>query len=210
MPPAKARHGKSVLKRSVYLDGHKTSVTLEDAFWDTFKEIAAAQGSSTGLLIGKIDSERLIRHHKSFVWNPSVRARLLSQVRLHLSNKRPAERRAELEHGKFTAPRLITAASLVYHQPFPPARFFSRLLEAYHGKTLCLRVRSIGEGAALRVSPHGVGFVKVDGELRKKFPFKEALPMWSQTLLLGVLVRVTCIFQRGTFIRVDLPIPVRL
>jgi hypothetical protein len=36
----------------------------------------------------------------------------------------------------------------------------SEPLEAYRGETMCLRVRSIGEGATLRVSAHGVGFVK--------------------------------------------------
>jgi hypothetical protein len=32
-------------------------------------------------------------------------------------------------------------------------------LEAWRGEMLCLKVRSIGEGARLRVSPHGTGFV---------------------------------------------------
>src|SRR5215471_8745046 len=31
-------------------------------------------------------------------------------------------------------------------------------LEVYRGEVLCLRVRSIGEGAGLRVGTHGVGF----------------------------------------------------
>jgi predicted DNA-binding ribbon-helix-helix protein len=34
------------LKRSIYLDGYKTSVTLEDGFWNAFKEIAADQKTS--------------------------------------------------------------------------------------------------------------------------------------------------------------------
>ena len=51
--------GKSPLrKRSIRLDGHKTSVTLEDAFWDAFKEIAAAQGTTIGRLIATIGNER--------------------------------------------------------------------------------------------------------------------------------------------------------
>jgi hypothetical protein len=32
-------------------------------------------------------------------------------------------------------------------------------LEAYRGSTMCLRVRSIGEGAQLEVDPHLVGFI---------------------------------------------------
>ena len=31
-----------VVKRSIVIAGHKTSVSLEDAFWDALKEIAAA------------------------------------------------------------------------------------------------------------------------------------------------------------------------
>jgi hypothetical protein len=34
-------------------------------------------------------------------------------------------------------------------------------LEAYRGDILCLRIRSIGEGAWLRVGTHGVGFERV-------------------------------------------------
>jgi predicted DNA-binding ribbon-helix-helix protein len=37
-----------VKRRSVYIDGHKTSVTLEDAFWSSLKEIADAQGARWG------------------------------------------------------------------------------------------------------------------------------------------------------------------
>ena len=33
----------SVVKRSVVIDGHKTSVSLEDAFWTELKKIAHAQ-----------------------------------------------------------------------------------------------------------------------------------------------------------------------
>ncbi|MBU6475837.1 MAG: ribbon-helix-helix domain-containing protein [Alphaproteobacteria bacterium] len=45
---------KSV-KRSVTVAGHRTSITLESAFWDALKEIAAAQGKSVNALIAEID-----------------------------------------------------------------------------------------------------------------------------------------------------------
>ena len=32
-----------VIKRSIIVDGHKTSISLEDAFWSSLKEIAQAQ-----------------------------------------------------------------------------------------------------------------------------------------------------------------------
>ena len=51
--------GKSqVFKRSISLDGHKTSVSLETAFWDELKGIADAQGVRVGQLIATIDSQR--------------------------------------------------------------------------------------------------------------------------------------------------------
>src|SRR5262245_37657836 len=40
----KQPHGPSRTKRSVKISGRVTSVTLEDAFWGAFKEIAATKG----------------------------------------------------------------------------------------------------------------------------------------------------------------------
>jgi predicted DNA-binding ribbon-helix-helix protein len=50
-----------VIKRSVVLAGHKTSVSLEDAFWRSVKELAAARGVSLSVLLTAIESE----HHHS-------------------------------------------------------------------------------------------------------------------------------------------------
>jgi hypothetical protein len=36
-------------------------------------------------------------------------------------------------------------------------------LDAYRGATLCLRVRSIGEGAALAINSKGTGFYSLEG-----------------------------------------------
>jgi predicted DNA-binding ribbon-helix-helix protein len=48
----------SVIKRSIVIDGHKTSVSLEDAFWDDLKEIAHAQQATLSALVAKIDETR--------------------------------------------------------------------------------------------------------------------------------------------------------
>ena len=45
-------------KRSVVISGHQTSVSLENVFWETIKEIAARQNKSLNQLITEIDSER--------------------------------------------------------------------------------------------------------------------------------------------------------
>jgi predicted DNA-binding ribbon-helix-helix protein len=48
----------SVVKRSIVLAGHKTSVTLEDAFWRALKEIAGGRQITLSNLVSEIDSER--------------------------------------------------------------------------------------------------------------------------------------------------------
>ena len=47
-----------VWKRSTYIVGHKTSVSLEDAFWSAFKEIAATRKIPLSNLVSTIDKER--------------------------------------------------------------------------------------------------------------------------------------------------------
>jgi predicted DNA-binding ribbon-helix-helix protein len=48
----------SVLKRSIVITGHKTSVSLEDRFWDSLKEIADERGVTLGALVTAIDGNR--------------------------------------------------------------------------------------------------------------------------------------------------------
>ena len=47
-----------VTKRSIVLAGHKTSVSLEDAFWQALKEIAAGRDMTLSELVSAIDAER--------------------------------------------------------------------------------------------------------------------------------------------------------
>jgi len=47
-----------VIKRSIVIAGHKTSVSLEDAFWKGLKEIALSRGVTLSDLVAAIDSER--------------------------------------------------------------------------------------------------------------------------------------------------------
>jgi predicted DNA-binding ribbon-helix-helix protein len=47
-----------VVKRSVVLAGHKTSVSLENAFWQGLKEIATSRGITLSDLITSIDRDR--------------------------------------------------------------------------------------------------------------------------------------------------------
>ena len=47
-----------VVKRSIVIATHKTSVSLEDAFWNGLKEIAASRNMALSDLVSSIDSER--------------------------------------------------------------------------------------------------------------------------------------------------------
>lgn len=49
----------TVKKRSVKIAGHKTSVSLEEAFWQALKEIARTDGISVTALIERIDRDRV-------------------------------------------------------------------------------------------------------------------------------------------------------
>ncbi|KAB1073891.1 ribbon-helix-helix domain-containing protein [Methylobacterium planeticum] len=47
-----------IVKRSVMIAGHRTSVSLEEPFWRALREIAAAREQSVQALIGTIDAGR--------------------------------------------------------------------------------------------------------------------------------------------------------
>ncbi|WP_299841401.1 ribbon-helix-helix domain-containing protein [uncultured Paracoccus sp.] len=46
------------VKRSVTIDGHRTSVSLEEAFWRALGRIAKARGETRAALIAAIDHAR--------------------------------------------------------------------------------------------------------------------------------------------------------
>src|SRR6516164_1997196 len=47
-----------VVKRSVVVAGHKTSVSLEEAFWNGMKEISGERSMTLSGLVGEIDTKR--------------------------------------------------------------------------------------------------------------------------------------------------------
>jgi predicted DNA-binding ribbon-helix-helix protein len=87
-----------VVKRSVIIADHKTSVSLEDAFWKGLKEIAYHRGSTLSGLVAVIDAQRahgnlssairlfVLDHYRSL---PGDVAREQDRARLNL---RPALR----------------------------------------------------------------------------------------------------------------------
>lgn len=55
---ADAAMKSSIVKRSVIIDGHKTSVSLEAPFWEGLRDIAESRGLSVSGLLHAIDTGR--------------------------------------------------------------------------------------------------------------------------------------------------------
>lgn len=67
-------------KRSLTLRGHRTSVSLEPAFWDALKRLAAHEGRSVNALAAAIDAERA-EADPSVSLASALRVRLLAEAR---------------------------------------------------------------------------------------------------------------------------------
>ena len=92
-----------VIKRSIVIAGHKTSVSLEDAFWTSLKDIADDRNVTLSDLVSSIDTDR--QH-----------GNLSSAIRLfvldHYRNPTPVEREPAVPRdliGMRTAPSVLRA-----------------------------------------------------------------------------------------------------
>jgi predicted DNA-binding ribbon-helix-helix protein len=47
-----------VVKRSLVIAGHRTSISLEQAFWNALKAVAERRSQSINALVAEIDAER--------------------------------------------------------------------------------------------------------------------------------------------------------
>ena len=59
------------MKRSIVIAGHRTSISIEDAFWKCLREIAAAKEMKLSELVASIDKDR-------------QQGNLSSHIRLHV------------------------------------------------------------------------------------------------------------------------------
>ncbi len=50
--------GSEIRRHSVTLQGHRTSISIEDAFWRRLQAIAARRGVSMNALIAEVDAAR--------------------------------------------------------------------------------------------------------------------------------------------------------
>jgi len=58
LPMSAEASSARVVKRSLVVAGHRTSVSLEDAFWLRLKAIAAERGLSVNALAASVDAAR--------------------------------------------------------------------------------------------------------------------------------------------------------
>jgi predicted DNA-binding ribbon-helix-helix protein len=78
-----------VIKRSIRLVGNKTSVSLENQFWDGLREIARRENVAVSALIERIDTDRIDHNLSS-----AVRLFVLDYFKMHggqqiVQNARP-------------------------------------------------------------------------------------------------------------------------
>ena len=93
-----------VAKRSIVLSGHKTSVSLEDAFWKELKAIANARDMTSSDLVEVIDAER---QHGNL--SSAIRLFVLDFYRQHITAAQAA--RGKSHAGDHASHRAFRAAS---------------------------------------------------------------------------------------------------
>ncbi|RGP42027.1 hypothetical protein BPTFM16_02338 [Altererythrobacter insulae] len=52
-------HYHPPVKRSVQIEGHKTSISLEPVFWEMLRSAAGEEGIAINALVARIDEERI-------------------------------------------------------------------------------------------------------------------------------------------------------
>jgi predicted DNA-binding ribbon-helix-helix protein len=91
----------AVVKRSIVIAGHKTSVSLEDHFWNWLKEIARTQEQTMSDLVAKIGKDR---EHTNL--SSAIRLFVLGYV----SKQAEAGARQSDETGRSVGPKSMEAA----------------------------------------------------------------------------------------------------
>ncbi len=86
-----------VVKRSIVIASHKTSVSLEDAFWNGLKEIAGTRNMPLSDLVSQIDSQR--QH-----------GNLSSAIRLFVLDYYRSQARPRSDSDEFNRPRQALAS----------------------------------------------------------------------------------------------------
>jgi predicted DNA-binding ribbon-helix-helix protein len=68
-------------KRSLTIARHRTSVSLEDEFWDALNDVARSEGKSVAALIGEIDKRRSDLQGRQPSLSAAIRLYVLERAR---------------------------------------------------------------------------------------------------------------------------------
>jgi len=82
-----------VVKRSIVIAGHKTSVSLEDAFWKALKEIAGTRDLTLSDLVASIDTDRRQGNLSS-----AIRLFVLDHFRSQIAERRTGREPQSAQH----------------------------------------------------------------------------------------------------------------
>ena len=81
------------LKRSITINGHRTSISLEPAFWDALLDVAETRGDSVAAVVAEIDRMRIKGAMDGLAAGPqsglsgAIRVFLLNHYRAHTDTK---------------------------------------------------------------------------------------------------------------------------
>lgn len=84
----------TVKKRSVVVGGHRTSISLEQAFWEALQQMAAAQDKTINQMVSDIDAAR------SGNLSSAIRVWILDRAKEGLLQPTGTAARADLLAGK--------------------------------------------------------------------------------------------------------------
>ena len=71
----------SVKKRSISIKGHRTSISLEDGFWEEFSAAAAKRQQSVASLVGEIDRARTTAGGEPIGLSSAIRLFVLAELK---------------------------------------------------------------------------------------------------------------------------------
>jgi predicted DNA-binding ribbon-helix-helix protein len=77
-----------IIKRSVVIAGHATSVSLEPEFWNALQSIAAEEGMSLAALIRQIDNHLKSTDHRNL--SSAIRVFILKRLESQVFSQRNA------------------------------------------------------------------------------------------------------------------------
>ena len=79
--------GGRLRKRSVTLAGHRTSLSVEQVFWDELKALAAEEGISLQSLIERLDQERIEGAETTISLSGAIRVHVVERLRQKLRHQ---------------------------------------------------------------------------------------------------------------------------